>query len=76
MGKLAQIIGKRSQDVTGEMMVEVPSGKQKLRTAYSRELGEHADRSGEINRDEVPLIYQDYVREYMQRVHRQLEHNN
>jgi hypothetical protein len=76
MGKLAQIIGKRSERVTGEMMVEVPSGKQKLRTAYSGELGEHADTGGEVNRDEVPLIYQDYVREYMQRVHRQVEHKN
>lgn len=74
MGKLAQIIGKRSERVTGEMMVEVPSGKQKLRTAYSGEVGEHADTGGEVNRDEVPLIYQDYVREYMQRVHSQAEH--
>jgi hypothetical protein len=76
MGKLAQIIGKRSERVTGEMMVEVPSGNQKLRTAYSGQLGEHADTGGEVNRDEVPLIYQDYVREYMQRVHRQAGHKN
>lgn len=76
MGKLAQIIGKRSQGVTGEMMVEVPSGKQQLRTAYSGKLGEHSGTGGEINRDEVPLIYQDYVREYMQRIHKQAEHNN
>jgi hypothetical protein len=71
MGKLAEIIGKRSQDVTGEMMVEVPSGRQQLRTAYSDQVGHHSDTGGEINRDEVPLMFQQYVREYMERVHRQ-----
>jgi len=71
MGKLAEIIGKRSKDVTGEMMVEAPSGQQQLRTAYSDRVGRHSDTGGEINRDEVPLIFQQYVREYMERVHRQ-----
>jgi hypothetical protein len=71
MGKLAEIIGKRSQDVTGEMMIEVPSGQQQLRTAYSNQVGRHANTGGEINRDEVPLIFQQYVREYMERVHRE-----
>jgi len=71
MGKLAEIIGKRSQDVTGEMMVEVPSGQQQLRTAYSDRVGRHSDTGGEINRDEVPIIFQQYIREYMERVHRQ-----
>ena len=71
MGKLAEIIGKRAQDVTGEMMVEVPSGRQQLRTAYSDRVGRHSDTGGEINRDEVPLLFQQYVREYMERVHRQ-----
>ena len=71
MGKLAQIIGKRSQDVSGEMMVEVPSGKQELRTAYSGKLAQHSDTGGEINRDEIPLAFQEYIREYMERIHRE-----
>ncbi|MFZ0592464.1 MAG: hypothetical protein WAM39_18555 [Bryobacteraceae bacterium] len=71
MGKLAQIIGKRSRDVSGEMMVEVPSGKQELRTAYSGKLAQHSDTGGEINRDEIPLAFQEYIREYMERIHRE-----
>ncbi len=71
MGKLAEIIGKRSAQVSGEMTVEVPSGKQQLKTAYTDQVAQHSDTGGEINRDEVPLIFQDYVREYMERVHRQ-----
>jgi hypothetical protein len=71
MGKLAEIIGKRSANLTGEVMVEVPSGKQQLRTQYSQKNGKHADLGGEINRDLVPLADQTYVREYMEQVHKQ-----
>lgn len=71
MGKLAEIIGKRSANITGDMVVENPSGKQGLKTEYSRRSGQHADLGGEINRDEIPLMYQQYVREYMQQIHSQ-----
>jgi hypothetical protein len=71
MGKLAEIIGKRSASVTGEMMVETPSGKQHLKTEYSQRMGRHSDLGGEINRDEIPLIYQQYIREYMEQVRKQ-----
>ncbi len=71
MGKLAEIIGKRSATATGDVMVENPSGKQRLQTDYSQRLGQHSDLGGEINRDEVPLAYQQYVREYMSQVRRQ-----
>jgi hypothetical protein len=71
MGKLAEILGKRSAAVTGDIVVENPSGKQNLKTEYSQRLGQHADLGGEINRDEVPLMYQQYVREYMEQIHKQ-----
>lgn len=71
MGKLAEIIGKRSASATGEAMVENPSGKQRLQTEYSQRVGQHADLGGEINRDEIPLMYQQYVREYMNQVRKQ-----
>lgn len=65
LGKLSEIIGKRSEKQTGEMMVEVSSGKnQQLRTAYSAKTGQHADSGGEIHRDEVPLMYQQFVQSY------------
>lgn len=71
MGKLAEIIGKRSASLTGEVTVETSSGKQQLRTEYSRRLGQHSDLGGEINRDEIPLVYRQYIREYMDRVQNQ-----
>jgi hypothetical protein len=64
MGKISEIIGKRSANITGEVMVEVSSGKQQLKTQYSDRKGQHAEAGGEINRDEVPLAYQQYVQQY------------
>ena len=68
MGKISEIIGKRAQNVTGEVMVEVASGNQQLRTQYSQRRAVHADTGGEINRDEVPLAYQQYVQSYFEEI--------
>ncbi len=73
MGKLAEIIGKRSANLTGDMTVETSSSNQQLKTQYSGRVGRHADLGGEINRDEIPIAYRDYIREYMQLVHKQAE---
>lgn len=71
MGKLSEIIGKRAEKQTGEVMVEVNSSKsQQLRTAYSSKTGSYANTGGEIHRDEVPLLYQDYVQHYFEQVRR------
>jgi len=71
MGKLAEIVGKRSANLTGDMTVETPSGKQQLKTAYSQQMGHHSDSGGEINRNEIPMMYQQYVREYMEQARKQ-----
>jgi hypothetical protein len=71
MGKLSEIIGKRAEKQTGEVMVEVNSSKsQQLRTAYSQKSGNYTNSGGEIHRDEVPLLYQDYVQHYFEQVRR------
>ncbi len=68
MGKLAELIGKRSANLTGDMTVETPSGKQQLKTAYTQQTGQHTDSGGEIHHNDVPMMYQSYVREYMEQV--------
>ena len=73
MGKLAEIIGKRSASVTGEMSVETPSGKQQLQTNYTYKSGHHAGIGSEMEHTEVPAEDQQYVREYMKQVHAQPE---
>jgi len=71
MGKLADIIGKRSASVTGDMTVETASGQQQLQTQYSGRMGVHSDTGGEINRDAIPVEFQQYVRDYMEQVRKQ-----
>jgi len=71
MGKLSEVIGKRSANVTGEMQVEVQSGSQQLRTSYTQHSAQHAAGSGESARDEVPLDLQPYVSGYFEEVRKQ-----
>lgn len=69
MGKLSEIFGKRAQNITGEVMVEVTSSKQQqLRTQYSQKEGAHRESGGEIHRDEVPEALQHYVQQYFEQV--------
>ncbi len=71
MGKISEIIGKRSANVTGEITVEVPSSQQHLQTPYSQSNATHADSGGEISRDEVPEILQQYVQQYFEQIRKQ-----
>jgi hypothetical protein len=69
MGKISEIFGKRAQNITGEVMVEVSSGKQQqLRTGYTQRQADHREAGGEIHRDEVPQDYQHYIRQYFEQV--------
>jgi hypothetical protein len=47
--------------VTGEVMVEVGSTKQQLKTPWADRQAPHAESGGEIHRDEIPLIFQPIV---------------
>ena len=71
MGKISEIIGKRAANVSGEVMVEVQSGKQQLKTQYTQRDAKHAEAGGEINRDEVPLAYQQYVQQYFEEIRKE-----
>lgn len=68
MGKISELLGKRSANVQGQVMVEVASGNQQLRTPYSNQKGSHAEASGEIDRDEIPLMYQQFMQQYFHQV--------
>jgi hypothetical protein len=68
MGKISEIFGKRAQEITGEISVEVASGKQQLKTAWSERKALHSDTGAEINRDEIPLAYQRYIQRYFEEV--------
>ena len=68
MGKISELIGKRSEQVTGESMVDVQSGNQKLQTAYKDKAATHGEGEGDVSRDQIPMSVQAYVQEYFQQV--------
>ena len=45
-------------------MIEVGNTKQALKTAFEAKQANHAEAGGEIHRDEIPLEYQQYVKQY------------
>lgn len=70
MGKISEILGKRSANLSGEMMVEVQNSKQQLKTQYVNRKAAHGEGGGEVNRDEIPLHLQQYVQQYYEHVRR------
>ncbi|HKW97275.1 MAG TPA: hypothetical protein VJN43_06045 [Bryobacteraceae bacterium] len=71
MGKISEIIGKRSANISGEITVEVPASQQQLHTPYSQTAATHTDAGGDISRDEIPVIFQQYVQQYFEQVRKQ-----
>jgi hypothetical protein len=71
IGKITEIIGKRSQNITGEATIDVRNTSQQLRTAYQDRTAEHAQAGAEINRDEIPVALESYVTQYFERVRKQ-----
>jgi DNA mismatch repair ATPase MutL len=68
MGKMSELLGQRSAAISGELMVEVGTTKQQLKTAMTQQKAGHTDAGGEIHRDQVPLAYQTFVERYFQEV--------
>jgi hypothetical protein len=68
MGKISEIIGKRAATVTGETTIEVQSGSQQLRTAYSNTAASHGEADSDVNRDEIPVSLQPYIQQYFEQV--------
>ena len=68
MGKISEIIGKRSANVTGEVTVEVENSNPQLRTPYSQRSAHHTEGDAEISRDEVPVALQAFVQHYFEQV--------
>ncbi|MDP9170757.1 MAG: hypothetical protein M3N54_09085 [Acidobacteriota bacterium] len=68
MGKISEIIGRRAATVSGETTIEVQSGRQQLRTAYTNKSAAHGETDGGTGRDEIPVAMQSYVQQYFEQV--------
>lgn len=76
MGKISEIFGKRSANITGEATVEVQSTSQQLRTPYAQRGAQHSQGGAEISRDEVPVALQAYVEQYFELARKQAQPAN
>jgi hypothetical protein len=68
MGKVSELLTQRSATISGEMMVEVGTTKQTLKTAMTQQKAGHTDSGGEIHRDQVPLADQPFVERYFEEI--------
>ena len=73
MGKISEILGKRSANLTGEATVEVQSTSQQLRTPYANKGAQHTQGGAEIRRDEVPVALQPMVQQYFETIRKQTQ---
>ncbi len=75
MGKISEILGKRSATITGEATVEVQNTSQQLHTQYVQRGAQHTQGGAEISRDEIPVALQNYVEQYMELMRKQAPAN-
>jgi hypothetical protein len=68
MGKISEILGKRSATISGEATVEVQSTSQQLHTPYAQRGSQHSQTGAEISRDEIPVALQTFVEQYFEYV--------
>jgi hypothetical protein len=68
MGKVSEMLAKRGDEVKGQVMVEVKSTKQTLRTQMTQQQAGHTEAGGEIHRDQVPLADQLFVERYFKEI--------
>ncbi len=68
MGKLSVLLGKRSENITGEFTAEAAPGPQRLTTAYERRGAQHTAVQATAQRDDVSLASQEYVQRYFELV--------
>lgn len=68
MGKISELLGKRAENVTGSVLVEVGSTKQQMKTPTAQSAATHAEAGGEIHRDEVPPMYEQFVQQYFEQI--------
>jgi hypothetical protein len=68
MGKISELLGKRSENVKGTVTMEVGQTKQTLKTLATESNASHNEAGGEIHRDTIPPAYEGFVQQYFEQV--------
>ena len=73
MGELSELFQQRAEDITGEFMIETDSAEQTASTPYSPRQSGHLDSGAALSRDEIPMAYRAYIKEYFKQVQNKTE---
>ena len=73
MGELSELYQQRAEEITGEFTIETGSARQTARTPYVPRQSGHLDRGSALSRDEIPLAYRAYIKEYFKQVRQETE---
>ena len=73
MGELSELYQQRAEQITGEFTIETESAQQTARTPYVPRPSGHLDRGSALSRDEIPLAYRAYIKEYFKQVRQETE---
>ena len=73
MGELSELYQQRAEEITGEFTIETQSARQTARTPYAPRQSGHLDRGSALSRDEIPLAYRAYIKEYFKKVRQETE---
>jgi hypothetical protein len=73
MGELDELYQQRAEEMAGEVLIETEAAPQQLQTPYTPTAAGHRDLGGQVNRDEIPFAYRQYVRKYYEALRQKSE---
>ena len=62
--QLAELYQRRTEEIRGAFTIEASSSRQSARTPYLPQEARHHGASGMVSRDEIPVRYRAYIKEY------------
>ncbi len=66
--QLAELYQRRTEEIRGAFTIEATSSRQRAGALYLPKKARHHGAGGAVSRDEIPLSYRPYIKEYFKRI--------
>ena len=66
--QLAELYQRRTEEIRGAFTIEATSSRQRAGALYLPKKARHHGAGGAVSRDEIPLRYRPYIKEYFKRI--------
>ena len=73
LNEITRLFSQRSDEMTGEAIIETESSRQDLQTPYQPVDAAHQDRGGIVSRDEIPVEYRNFIQTYFENLRKSKE---